>query len=499
MPLKSLQQVSGRSLIVLITIASSCGFLLFGYDNGVFSGLLVLPWFLTTYHDPNSSLLGTISAMYNIGGFLGAIIAFLVGVRLGRKKMVLTGLGICTVGAIIQCSSTKLGQLLAGRIISGVGVGTLTSTVGLWQAEVVAGRSRGMFLTLQVVCGAAGGVFLAQWINYGFHNNNGRVAFTFPLAFQLLFIGISGLLIPILPESPRWLVKQNRRDEAREVLERLEAGSVEDHLQQIDMAVELEMSGGENQYQQLISRGPTKNLLRLCLACGTLIMHQLTGNNSVTYYMPTLLITFVKVSHPTALLVAAMTSIASGFSAMVPIFTIDRLGRRPFLWGGAAAQSILFVVIAVLVAKTQDDGDNSHAYGIGATVMLFVFYCLNAATWLGPSWAYPAEILPLQIREKGLALGNTCYWLFQFMIVEITPIAISNIGYKFYIVFAVFTAVIATIIYFFFPETKGLTLEEIDFYFVENTGGHYRVGSADAKDVALGGMARREAEHVEDA
>ena len=102
--------------------------------------------------------------------------------------------------------------------------------------------------------------------------------------------------------------------------------------------------------------------------------------------------------------------------------------------------------------------------------MIFLYYGGNAVTWLGPSWAYPAEILPLQIREKGLALGNICYWLFQFMIVEITPIAITNIGYRFYIIFAVFNFCIALVVYFSIPETKGLSLEDIDFYFVRKYG-----------------------------
>lgn len=459
----------------------------------------MLPWFLTTYQHPPSSLLGTISAMYNIGGFVGGTIAFFVGARLGRRRTILTGLGICTAGAIIQCSATKLGQLITGRIISGVGVGILTSTVGLWQAEVVTGRSRGMYLTLQVLCGAVGGLFLAQWINYGFHNAKGRIAFTFPLAFQLVFIGISGLLLPVLPESPRWLVKQNRRDEAREVLERLGAGSVQHRLEQIDAAVELEMQGGENQYLQLISRGPTQNLLRLCLACGTMIMHQLNGINSITYYMPTLLITFVKVSHSTSLWVAGLTSVASAISALVPVFTIDRFGRRPFLWAGAIAQSILFVLIAVLLAKTQSDGNSTHEYGIVAVIMIFLYYSINSVTWLGPSWAYPAEILPLQIREKGLALGNICYWLFQFMIVEITPIAITNIKYKFYIILAVFNAVIAVVVYLFFPETKGMSLEEIDFYFVENPGVHFRSPNSDQKDVSKDEKMNQPVEHLETA
>lgn len=472
----SLNNLSGQPLIVLITIASSCGFLLFGYDNGVFSGVLVLPWFLEKFNHPNSKLLGTISAMYNVGGFVGGTIAFFTGSKLGRRRAILTGLSICAIGAIIQCTATKLGELLAGRLICGVGVGIMTSTVGLWQAEVVPQRSRGMYLTLQVLGGAAGGVFLAQWINYGFHKQHGRVAFVFPLAFQLVFVTLSAILVSILPESPRWLVKQGRIYEARVVLTRLDTGrseeTVDTRLAEIEQVAELEMGAGENQFKQLISNGPTQNLRRICLACGTMIMHQLNGVNTVTYYMPTLLITFARASHDTSLWVTGLTSISSMAFALIPVLTIDRLGRRPFLWGGAVLQSIVWIIISVLLATGPPAGDpRSHAFGVATVAMIFLYYVLNAATWLGPSWAYPAEILPLQVREKGLALGNIFYWLFQFMMVEITPIALGNIGYKFYIILAVFNAVDAAIIYFLFPETKGLSLEQIDFQFAEKFTG----------------------------
>ena len=177
------------------------------------------------------------------------------------------------MGAIIQCVAINLGELIAGRLLCGVGVGMLTSTVGLWQAEVVQGRSRGMYLTLQVLGGAAGGVFLAQWINYGFHKQLGRIAFAFPLAFQLVFVTLSSVLVSVLPESPRWLVKQGRMSEARAVLTRLGCGdgndtdTVETRLAKIEEAVELEAGAGEGQLKQLVSSGPTQNLRRRCSHC----------------------------------------------------------------------------------------------------------------------------------------------------------------------------------------------------------------------------------------
>lgn len=464
-----LANITGQPLRVLITLAASCGFLLFGYDNGVFSGLIVSSWFLKTFHHPDAGLLGTVSAMYNIGGFLGSLVAFFLGSKLGRRRMILGGIAITTIGVVLQCIATNIGELLTGRTITGLGVGAMTSTVGLWQAETVPAKSRGLYLTFQLLGGAGLGLFCAQWINFGLRNRSDRVAFVFPLAFQMVFVVTSGFLVACLPESPRWLVKRGRKQEAEVILTRLQGQELAAiHLAQIVEADALEHHIEGNEYRQLFAGGATQNFRRLCLACGVMIMHQLNGINSVTYYMPTLLQKFIGASHTTALWVSGLTSVCSMLCATIPVLCIDRFGRRPFLWGGAIWQVVTFAILAALPATAPAAGSKSH--GIAAVVMVFLYYGGNAATWLGPSWAYPAEVLPLQIREKGLALGNVFYWLFQFMIVEVTPIALTNIGYKFYVILAIFNTCSALIVYFCFPETKQLSLEEIDFMFARKYG-----------------------------
>lgn len=250
----------------------------------------------------------------------------------------------------------------------------MTSTVGLWQAETVPARSRGKYLCVQLLAGAAGGLFLAQWINYGFHASTSRTAFTFPLAFQFVFLVVCGALVCMLPESPRWLVKKGKTQEAREILARLqETDDVDERLARIVEADELEKSIKGNSYAVLLSRGPTGNLQRLGLCVATMIFHQLAGINSVTYYMPTLLTTFAKVSHDTSLWVTGLLSITSMISALFPVLTIDRIGRRPFLYIGALWQTVTFSVLAALIAQTPPSGPKAHSFGVGAIVMVFLF------------------------------------------------------------------------------------------------------------------------------
>ncbi|KAF2166329.1 hypothetical protein M409DRAFT_66779 [Zasmidium cellare ATCC 36951] len=458
-------KVTGKLLNILITIASTCGFVLFGYDNALFSGLIISPWFLRTFDDPNASLLGTISATYNLGGFAGAVIAFFIGNVLGRRRTILTGIAITTIGAVPFAAATNLAQLTAGRTVCGVGVGIMSSTVGLWQAETVPARARGAYLVGQLLYGATLGLFLAQWINYGFYNVRTRVAFAFPVAFQVVFLLISTLLVLGLPESPRWLVKKGRNNEAMEVLTRLTGqDDAQERLQQIVEVDALEKNVNKSRYQALFTNGPTQNFRRLCLAVGVMIMHQLAGPNTVTYYLPRLLITFIGASRKEALWISGLSSVDSASATLVAIFTVDRFGRVPYMLWGAVAQAIMFVIIASLLG-TAPPGNKS--FGVAAVVMLFVYYWINSLCWLGQSWAYPAEVLPLQIREQGLAIGNMFYWLFQFMMVEITPIAVKNIYYKFYVILAAFNVCMAIIVWLLYPETAKLSLEELDLFFHE--------------------------------
>ena len=233
----------------------------------------MLPWFLTTFNNPNAGLLGLVSALYNIGGAIGAIYAFLLGDKMGRKKTLIGAAVFAAVGAAVQASSKTTGQLLVGRIFTGIGVGALTSTVGIWQAETAPPAKRGMYMALEL-CGITVGLFLSQWINYGFANYVDQTAFIFPLAFQLVFIVPMGLLFTILPESPRWLIKHGRQEEALAILVRLTDRNATAHDELVqkrfqDILAVDELEGkGVGWLRAMFTNGPTRNMHRVGLACG---------------------------------------------------------------------------------------------------------------------------------------------------------------------------------------------------------------------------------------
>lgn len=143
------------------------------------------------------------TAIYNVGCFLGAVSATWVGGKLGRKRSVLLGIAIMTIGAILQTTSYGVPQMIVARIVSGIGNGINSSTVPVWQTETAPARLKGKLVILQNALLLVG-FSISNWINYGLAFVDGPVAWRFPLAFQLVFIIMIFLIIPWLPESPRY-------------------------------------------------------------------------------------------------------------------------------------------------------------------------------------------------------------------------------------------------------------------------------------------------------
>lgn len=178
---------------------------LFGYDQGVFGGVIVTKDFLGTLGlvGPNhTSTVGTVTALYDVGCFFGAVAAFSIGEKLGRKNSILLGTTVMSIGAILQISAYSVAQMIIGRIVAGLGNGLNTATAPVWQAETSKAAWRGKLVVIEMILNIAG-FSLSNWITYGFSYANGPISWRFPLAFQFFFIFILFGTVPWLPESPR--------------------------------------------------------------------------------------------------------------------------------------------------------------------------------------------------------------------------------------------------------------------------------------------------------
>ncbi|KAJ5367764.1 hypothetical protein N7541_001705 [Penicillium brevicompactum] len=464
--------LTGGWLTFWITVACATDMSLFGYDQGVFSGVVITQDFLEL-HDlvgPSKTKdLSTVTAIYDIGCFFGAIVAFTIGERLGRKKAILLGTTVMAVGAILQASSFSLPQMFVGRIILGVGNGINTATAPIWQTETSQAKWRGPLVILDMMMNIAG-FCLVNWINYGLSFAGGSVAWRFPLAFQFMFLFILWSTTPWLPESPRWLLAHGREEEALQVLSCLEAKPINDPIvitqrDEIAFSIQYERENAVR-WRDLLKRdksNDTKTLRRLSLGIGSQFMQQFGGINIMSYYMPTVLTNSVGLPEKMARLLSACNAVSYLIFSGLAVLLVERMGRRGLMILSTFAQFVCFLVITVLLRYSETS--DGRAYANASVAFFFLYYGAFGIGMLGVPWLYPTEINSLPMRTKGAAAATATDWITNFIVVEITPIGIQSIGWKFWIVWTVSNAVFLPVLYFLYPETANRTLEDLDDYY----------------------------------
>ena len=191
----------------------------------------------------------------------------------------------------------------------------------------------------------------------------------------------------------------------------------------------MEMSKGS--FRDLFTMTEDRHFHRLVLAYVNQMFQQISGINLITYYIPNILEGQVGLSNILSRLIAACNGTEYFMASWIAVFTIERFGRRSLMIFGAAGMSVCMIVLAIT------DSIGSNKSGIGSTVFLFLFNTAFAIGWLGMTWLYPAEIVPLRIRAPANAVSTSANWIWNFMVVMITPVSFSSIGYKTYIIFAV--------------------------------------------------------------
>lgn len=443
-----------------------------------------------------SVLQGGVTSSYDVGCFFGSIFVFFFGERIGRKPLVILGCFIVIVGVVISTASYGhawgIGQFIVGRAITGVGNGMNTATIPVWQSEVSRPEIRGRLVNLEGSVVAIG-TMVATWFDYGLHWIRGSsIAWRFPVALQAVFALIVIICVPNLPESPRWLVSKGRIEEARTVQAALM--SMDPHHEMIEDVIavnieEVKRQGSAADLKTLFTNGKGQYLNRMLIGASTQFFQQITGCNAAIYYSTVLFQKMYAAKGKTDIQNTTDLPILLGgvFGCVYAAFTIlsfilvDWVGRRWLFFWGAAGQAIsFFISMACLAASSsynskkgkatnQQDIDkwtNKEVNSMkGGIVGLYLFIACFGTSILELPWVYPPEINPLKTRTPATALSTMMNWLWNFTVVMFTPVFIDESQWGCYLFFAIMNMLWLPVIYFYYPETAGRKLEEIDLIF----------------------------------
>ncbi|RSL51540.1 hypothetical protein CEP54_011362 [Fusarium duplospermum] len=473
------------------------GGILYGYNQGMFSGILTMASFGKHMGDyvENTTKKGWLTAILELGAWLGAVLSGAIAELCSRKYGILIATSIFMLGVVIQATAVEAGHdsILAGRFITGMGVGSLSTIVPLYNSECAPPEVRGALVALQQLA-ITFGIMISFWIDYGCNyiggtdiDNQSDAAWLVPICLQLapaliLFIGMMWM-----PFSPRWLIHHDREAEAREILADLRGLPTDHELIELEFLEIKAQSLFEK--RSLAERFPHLQALtasnifklqfvsiralfqsramfkRVIVATVTMFFQQWTGINAVLYYAPQIFGQLGLSENTTSLLATGVVGIAMFIATVPAVLWIDRLGRKPVLIVGAIGMATCHIIIAVILAKNIDNFHNHQAAGWGAICMVWLFVVHFGYSWGPCAWIIIAEIWPLSTRPYGTSLGASSNWMNNFIVGQVTPDMLTGITYGTYILFGLLTYLGAAFIYFVVPETKRLSLEEMDLIF----------------------------------
>ncbi|KAH6959921.1 putative MFS sugar transporter [Ilyonectria sp. MPI-CAGE-AT-0026] len=465
----------GKPLLWMTCAFGSLGDALFGYDQGIVSGLLVNPVFLSRFFSDyggadgtddgiNPSVTGILVACLQISAAIGSLIAGSLGDMIGRKKCVRLGGFIYFATAFIQAFAPDFKTFVIGRTLQGLGVGFLSMTVPVIQTEIAAPHRRGLMVGVEYTF-LIGGYALSTWVDFGFYylipkseSWQGPYFIQMGLAFILFAMSF------FLPETPRWLARNGFTKECLQTVADLhtpdgdtQAHHVQQVMVEIKEAVRYEASLGQSTWLEMFTRYRKRTLVGITAQ----MFAQLNGINVISFYLPTTLAN-AGLSVQKSLLYTAANSIPYVAATILTWWLADKWGRRPLLiLGGILMAIALCVVCAFTEAHISDS--NTRAHGIYAFVM--IYNAIYGFTWGPIPWLLPAEIFPLRARSKGMALATCSNWMFNFAIGMSAPDAFAGIGGYYYVIIAGFCLISVALAYFFYVETANHTLEEIALAF----------------------------------
>ncbi|KAG8915253.1 hypothetical protein FRC01_003724 [Tulasnella sp. 417] len=485
-----------------IAVFASIGGLIYGYNQGMFGQILAMNNFakasgVTGIQNPTIS--GFLTSILELGAWVGVLMNGILADVLGRKLCVVVGCGIFAIGVIIQALTHggSYDYILAGRFITGIGVGSLSMIVPLYNAELAPPEIRGSLVALQQLA-IVGGIMVSYWFTYGTQyiggtgDSQSKAAWLVPVTIQLVPAIILSIGIMFMPQSPRWLMSRGREAECRQIIANLrrlplDAPLVEieflevkaqrlfeERISQRDFPQYQDGSFSSNfhltlrEYKSLVTnRG---NFKRTSVAVLVMLFQQWSGINFILYYAPFIFQRLGLSGKTISLLASGVVGIVMFIGTIPSVLWIDQVGRKPTLVSGAIIMGICHFVVAAIIGTCEKNWDAHKAAGWVAVVFIWIFVAGFGYSWGPCGWIVTAEVFPLGLRAKGVSIASSSNWLNNFAVAMATPDFVTAASWGVYIFLGMMCVIGAAYIFFLVPETMGRTLDEMDELFGDNSG-----------------------------
>ncbi|KAI9812479.1 MAG: Plasma membrane low glucose sensor [Pycnora praestabilis] len=467
---------------IFIGLFAAFGGILYGYDTGTIGGIITMTYwrnnFSMGYVNPHGDLDVTanqtaeIVSILSAGTFFGALASSAFGDLFGRRQGLIVSCFIFIAGVIMQSASVAIPLFVAGRFFAGLGVGLVSSLVPLYQSETAPNWIRGTVVgTYQLAITL--GLLLASIVNNATKNRMDSGSYRIPIAVQFAWALILIVGMYCLPESPRYLVKSGKHNDAQKSLARLRRLDPE-HQQLILEFQEIQ----ENfEHEKMLEGGKpatyldcfrTSNSVRKRLITGCVLqsLQQLVGINFIFYY-GTRFFQSSGIHNP--FVIALITNIVNVCSCLPGLYLIDKWGRRPLLLWGAVGMCVTQLIVAS-VGTAIGLGDETANKTLITFVCVYIFFF--ECSWGPVAWVVTGELYPLRVRAKCMSMTTASNWLLNWAIAYATPYLVdegpgnADLGTKVFFIWGGFCAVATAFVFCFIYETKGLALEEVDQLYV---------------------------------
>lgn len=436
--------------VTLISIIGAVGGLLFGFDTAVVSG--AVGFLQDRFHLGDFGAGWAVSSLI-IGAVIGAIASGWLSDGLGRKKVLIGAAGLFIIGSVATALPDTFSGYIIARMVSGVGIGITSTLCPLYNAEIAPARYRGRLVALNQFA-IVTGIFLTYFVNSGIASQ-GSDAWDISTGWRWMFgVGaVPGLIFMVLlflvPESPRWLIKQGKPEKALNILLRIHG---EEAAKQEVLEIKESFRQEKSSLRELFKPG-----LRFAMfvGIGLAILQQVTGINAILYYAPEIL-KQTGAGTNAALIQTILVGLVNMVFTVLSIWLIDKVGRKALLLTGTSVMAICLGLIGLLF-KT------GHSSGYAVLVLILVYTAAFAIS-LGPVvWVMLSEIFPNRVRGLATSIASMFLWAADYAVSQSFPPLLSWAGPSAtYWTFGVLAVVTVAFTILFVPETKGKTLEQME-------------------------------------